>query len=297
MNKRYARVEALREVSFTVEEGITGLIGPNGAGKSTFIKALLGLIKATTGKAEVFGLDSRKEKSKIMERVGVLHEKPGLPSWVTARQYLEYVAQLKKLSKVPEEVEKAATICNLEGYMDRKIGTFSAGMVQRLGLADALIGKPELVILDEPTANLDPLGRHEVLSKIRALREEEGMNFLISTHILPELERVCDNVVILNGGRVVTYGPFKELLAKYSTRKYIVKVNDPKRFLESLSKKAVANAEMKNDLVILEFVDEARLVEEVNGLVRAGGFTLKEFRPSSATLEDIFIEELRRKQG
>jgi ABC-2 type transport system ATP-binding protein len=297
LTKRYGRVEALRKVSFTVGGGVTGLIGPNGAGKSTLIKVLLGLIKATGGKAEVLGFDSRRHRSKIMEKVGVLHEKPSLPSWVTAKQYLEYVAQLKRLENVGEEVERVSEICSLAGYVDRRIGTFSAGMTQRLGLADALIGKPELVILDEPTANLDPLGRYDVLSKIQRLRDEEGINFLISTHILPELEKVCNNVVILNEGSVLTYGSFKELLEEKKARKYFLKVDDPKGFVGGLSKKAASKVEVKDDALIVEVTDEDQFMKEVNELTRTGIIMVKELRPSSPTLEDIFIEALRRKHA
>jgi ABC-type multidrug transport system ATPase subunit len=294
--KRYGRVNALRDVTFTVEKGVTGLIGPNGAGKSTLIKVLLGLIRATRGKAEVFGFDSRKQRSKIMERVGVLHEKPSLPSWVSAKQYLEYVAQLKRLENVAGEVERVSEICSLAGYVDRRIGTFSAGMTQRLGLADALIGKPDLVILDEPTANLDPLGRYEVLSRIKHLRDSEGINFLISTHILSELEKVCDNVVILNEGTVLTHGSLSELVAK-SGRRYIIKVNNPQDFIDGLSGRATERVEVVENSIIADVRDEEGFLKEVNELVRERAFTLRELRLSTPTLEDVFIDVLRRKQA
>jgi ABC-type multidrug transport system ATPase subunit len=294
--KRYGRVNALRDVTFTVEKGVTGLIGPNGAGKSTLIKVLLGLIRATRGKAEVFGFDSRKQRSKIMERVGVLHEKPSLPSWVSAKQYLEYVAQLKRLENVAGEVERVSEICSLAGYVDRRIGTFSAGMTQRLGLADALIGKPDLVILDEPTANLDPLGRYEVLSRIKHLRDSEGINFLISTHILSELEKVCDNVVILNEGTVLTHGSLSELVAK-SGRRYIIKVNNPQDFIDGLSGRATERVEVVENSIIADVRDEEGFLKEVNERVRERAFTLRELRLSTPTLEDVFIDVLRRKQA
>jgi len=295
LTKRYGRVEALRKVSFEVERGVTGLIGPNGAGKSTLIKILLGLITANAGEAKVFGFNSRKERSKILERVGVLHEKPRFPFWVTARQYLEHVAKLKRLVKVTEEIEEVSEICGLTDFIDRRIGTFSAGMVQRLGLADSLIGKPELVILDEPTANLDPLGRFEVLTKIKRLSDEEDMNFLISTHILSELERVCGNIVILNQGVILTYGSFQELVSKYASPKYMVKVDDSKEFIKGLSKKTVANVEVKDDFTLAEVKDYPEFIKEVNDMVKQGAIVLRELKPIPATLEDIFIEAIRRK--
>lgn len=297
LTKRYGRVEALRKVSFTVEKGVTGLIGPNGAGKSTLIKILLGIITANQGEAKIFGLDSRKERSKIMEKVGVLHEKPSLPSWVTARQYLEYVANLKRLANVNEEIERVSEICGLTNFINRRIGTLSAGMVQRVGLADALIGKPELVILDEPTANLDPLGRFDILTKIKRLRDDEDMNFLISTHILSELEKVCDSVIILNEGLVLTYGLFNELISKYASPKYMLKVDDPKKFIGVISKEVVANVEIKGDLILTEVKDYARFIKEINDMVKQGVIVLEELKPLSRTLEDIFIEAMRRKEA
>ena len=296
LTKRYGRVEALRKVSFTVEKGVTGLIGPNGAGKSTLIKILLGIITANQGEAKIFGLDSRKERSKIMERVGVLHEKPSLPPWVTARQYLDYVANLKRLANINEEIKRVSEICGLTNFIDRRIGTLSAGMVQRVGLADALIGKPELVILDEPTANLDPLGRFDVLTKIKRLRDDEDVNFLISTHILSELEKVCDSVIILNEGLVLTYGLFNELSSKYASPKYMLKVDDPKKFIGAVSKKTAANVELKDDFILVEVEDYVRFIKEVNDMVKQGVIILEELKPLSSTLEDIFIEAMRRKQ-
>lgn len=295
LTKRYGKIEALQKASFKIEKGVTGLIGPNGAGKSTLIKILLGIITANQGEARIFGLDTRKERSKILERIGVLHEKPRFPSWVTARQYLEHVAELKSLSNITEKIEEVSEICGLTGFIDRKIGTFSAGMVQRLGLADALIGKPELVILDEPTANLDPLGRYDVLTKVKRLRDEENINFLISTHILSELEKVCDNVVILNQGLVLTYGSLSELISKYAISKYIVKVDNPEKFVKNMSKKIVTNVDVKEDFILAEVEDPTEFINEVNRFVKQGIIVLKELTPLSANLEDIFIEAMRRK--
>lgn len=293
--KRYGKIEALRKVTFRVTEGITGLIGPNGAGKSTLIKIVLGLISADSGEAIVFGLDSWKDRNKILERVGVLHEKPRFPSWVTGREYLEYSVELKGVSDVAGEIERVSEVLGLASFVDRKIGTFSAGMVQRLGLADALIGKPELVILDEPTANLDPLGRLDVLTRVKRLKDEKGINFLISTHILSELERVCDNVVIVNEGAILTYGAFSELVSKYTNPKYMVKVDDAEKFIEGISRKNVANLEVKDEYVFADVKDSDSFVKETNDLVRKRVIVLKELKAFTPTLEDVFVEVMRRK--
>ena len=293
--KRYGKIEALRKADFEVSDGITGLIGPNGAGKSTLIKIVLGLIFADSGEAVVFGLDSWKDRSKVLERVGVLHEKPRFPSWVTGREYLEYSAELKGVLETPKEIERVSEVCGLADFIERKIGTFSAGMVQRIGLADALIGRPELVILDEPTANLDPLGRLEILNRIRRLRDEEGTSFLISTHILSELERVCDSVVILNEGVVLTYGTVSELSDEYASTRFVIRVDDAKKLVEGLSRENVSFLEEGADYVTVDVEDFELLVEEVNRLVTKRAVVLKELKAFSPTLEDVFVSVLRRK--
>lgn len=294
--KRYGRIEALRKATFEVAEGITGLIGPNGAGKSTLIKIVLGLISADAGEAAVFGLDSWKDRDRILERVGVLHEKPRFPSWVTGREYLEYSAKLKgKVSNIAGEIKRVSEVCGLASFIDRKISTLSAGMVQRLGLADALIGKPELVILDEPTANLDPLGRMDILNRIKRLRDEEGTNFLISTHILSELEKVSDNVVILNEGRILAHGAFSDLVSRYTNPKYLVKADHVDRFVEHMKRKGVATLEIKDDYVFADVEDPDSFINEINDLVEKRVIVLRELKVFSPTLEDVFVEVMRRK--
>lgn len=293
--KHYGKVKALRGITFHVDKGITGLIGPNGAGKTTIIKILLGLILADKGKATVFGLNCWKDRNKILEKVGVLHEKPRFPTWVTGRKYLEYVAKIKRTSHLTEEIERTAKICGLTDFIDRKINTYSAGMIQRLGLADALIGNPEIVILDEPTANLDPLGRFDFLSKIEYLAKEEGISFLISTHILSELERVCHSVVILNEGLVLEYGLFSQLVSRLVSPMYVVKVDDQEGFIKNIARRVSAKLETKDDLVIAQPEDSESFVNEVNNLVKRGVIVLRELKPLSPTLEDIFVEVLRRK--
>jgi len=293
--KHYGKVEALRGVTFKIDKGITGLIGPNGAGKTTIIKIILGLVSADEGEATVFGLNCWKDREDILERVGVLHEKPRFPTWVTGRKYLEYVCRMKRTSHVREEIERAAELCGLGDFINRKIDTYSAGMIQRLGLADALTGDPEVVILDEPTANLDPLGRSHVLSMIKYLTKGEGISFLVSTHILSELERICDSVVILNEGLVLEYGSVSQLVSRLSSPTYAVKVEDQEGFIRSIVSRVSAKIEMKEEFVIARPEDPQSFLNEVNDLVRRGVIVLRELKPLAPTLEDIFVEVMRRR--
>ncbi|MFB0523087.1 MAG: hypothetical protein ACETV1_04915, partial [Candidatus Bathyarchaeia archaeon] len=136
-----------------------------------------------------------------------------------------------------------------------------------------------------------------VLTKIKRLRDEKDIDFLISTHILSELERVCDNIVILNEGLVLTYGSFHELVSKYTSPKYMVKVDNPKKFIESVNKKTAANLELKDNFILAEVEDYAQFIGEVNDLVKREAIVLEELKPVSPTLEDIFVEAMRRKSA
>jgi len=182
--KSFGHVQALKGLDLEICRGVFGFVGPNGAGKTTTVKILLGLIKASKGSATVFGLDAWKESFSIRKRVGVLHEKPCFPGWVTGLEYLEYVCRLKGLEEPRETALKELESFGLAGVADRKIGGYSAGMVQRLGLAQAFVGEPELVFLDEPTANLDPLGRAEFLEMAKQRCNDEDVSVVISAHAL-----------------------------------------------------------------------------------------------------------------
>ena len=202
---------ALTDLDFSFEKGSMGLIGPNGAGKSTFIKILLGLLMPTKGRATVLGKEAMKEHS-VLRDVGVLHEKSTYPKDVKGIKYLRYVASFKGLSE--SDIREACELSGTISYIDRRIGSYSAGMLQRFGFTDAILGLPKLVILDEPTSNLDPLGRRDILTIINGLKKK-GVNFFVCTHILSELERICDEILILNEGIMIDYGHIDKLRKKY----------------------------------------------------------------------------------
>ena len=165
--KRFGNVEALRGLSLEVPKGVSGLVGPNGSGKTTLINILLGLLKPDDGEAYMLGLDCWRDSYQIKQRVGVLRENPGYPKHLTGNRYLKMIARIRDLPQPEVEVKKALESVELIGAGDRRIGEYSAGMLQRLGLAQALMGDPELIILDEPIANLDPLSRIKLLETIK----------------------------------------------------------------------------------------------------------------------------------
>ncbi len=286
--KRWGKVWALKGVSFSFDGGVLGLIGPNGAGKTTLIKILVGLARATAGNARMFGYDCWKQAKYALKKVGVLHEKPRFPSWATGRELLRYVARGDSLGEVERRVDYWLKEVGLDFAADRAVKTYSAGMVQRLGWAQALINEPELVIMDEPTANLDPIGKIEFIEKVAVWRER-GMNFLISSHILPELERICDKVVILNEGLVLEKGTVSELKARYQSYNYLV-CGRPKEILSDLLSKlkSIDMIEEIDGKYLVAVNDSDKFLQDLMEGVSLRGILIEVLSPISPTLEDIF---------
>jgi len=234
LEKKFGAVRALRGLSLRVSDGIFGFIGINGAGKTTTIKILVGVLRPSRGNASVLGYDCAKESLRVRQKIGVLHENPSFPKNTSGLDYLTFVAQLYGSSQAEAKRQSRNTLegVGLSSFEKRPIGDYSAGMRQRLGLAQALVGNPELVILDEPTANLDPIGRSEMLRKIRELRTDKGVSFLISSHILPELQSVCDHIGIIDDGVILEQGEVREVVEKHAGRVFKIVVSESKAFLD-----------------------------------------------------------------
>ena len=234
--KNFGEVRALRGLNLRVSDGVFGFVGVNGAGKTTTIKILVGSLSPSGGRAAVLDYDCIKESLKIRQKVGVLHEKPSFPGNTSGMDYLSFVAQLYGFSKndAREQARDVLEEVGLSSLEKRHISGYSAGMKQRLGLAQALVGDPELVILDEPTANLDPIGRSDLLSTIRRLHADEGMSFFISSHILPELQSVCDHIGIIDNGVVLEEGKVQEVVEKHAGGIFKIVVSESKAFLDAI---------------------------------------------------------------
>ncbi|MFE3447698.1 ABC transporter ATP-binding protein [Nonomuraea sp. NPDC059194] len=205
LTERFPTVTALDQLSITVEPGVTGLVGANGAGKSTLIKILLGLLPPTAGSAQVLGLDVVTQGPQIRTLVGYMPEHDCLPPDVSATELVVHLAQISGLPRTAAR-ERAADVLRHVGLYEeryRAIGGYSTGMKQRVKLAQALVHDPKLVFLDEPTNGLDPRGRDEMLTLIRRIGAEFGISVLVTSHLLGELERVCDHVIVIDGGRLL----------------------------------------------------------------------------------------------
>lgn len=205
LSKRFPRVTALDRLSVDVGPGVTGLVGANGAGKSTLIKILLGLSPASEGSARVLGLDVATEGAAIRERVGYMPEHDCLPPDVSATEFVVHMARMSGLPPTAARERTADTLRHVGLYEERyrPMGGYSTGMKQRVKLAQALVHDPQLVFLDEPTNGLDPVGRDEMLGLIRRIHTDFGISVLVTSHLLGELERTCDHVVVVDGGKLL----------------------------------------------------------------------------------------------
>ncbi len=214
LSKSFGDVNVLKSLDLNVPpHAIFGFLGPNGAGKSTTIKLLLGLIQPTSGRGEIFGLDIVQDSLAIRHRVGYLAQHPRFYDHMTSRETLRFVACFFYADEatIERRVEESLELVGLSDKADRRIKGFSGGEMQRLGIAQAQINQPELLILDEPASALDPMGREQVLAIMETLREQATIFY--STHILDDVQRVSDQVAILNRGQLIAQGPIENLLA------------------------------------------------------------------------------------
>jgi ABC-2 type transport system ATP-binding protein len=282
------RVEALRGVSLQVERGeIFGFLGPNGAGKTTTIKMLTGLIAPTSGTMEIFGM--RAPSPDVMARVGFLPENPYVYPYLSPREFVALCGRLSGLGgkKLAERVAGAIERVGMSYAMDRSAGTLSKGMLQRVGLAAALVHDPELLILDEPMSGLDPVGRKEVRDLI-VEEKQRGRTVFFSSHILADVETLCDRVCILRRGEVVVSGVLRELLEAGKRRSEITIGGASDALRAALEKESGEKARTMGDSLVME-VEGDQAVRRVVERALAEGARLESVTPKRETLEDLFV--------
>jgi ABC-2 type transport system ATP-binding protein len=221
LTKRYGDFVAVDALDLTIRRGeVFGLLGPNGAGKTTTILMMLGLTEPSAGSVRVDGLNPTRDPLAVKSRVGYLPDEVGFYTDMTARQNLRYTAMLNRVprAEVAGRIDQLLTDVGLEDVRDKRVGTFSRGMLQRLGLADALVKQPAILVLDEPTVNIDPEGVRELLLLVERLRTEQGVTVLLSSHLLHQVEQVCDRIGVFVHGKLVAAGTIDELAATVSDR-------------------------------------------------------------------------------
>ena len=292
MRKVFRAVAALDDLSLSVPEGsVFGFLGPNGAGKTTTLRILAGLARPTSGEARVLGHDVAGAGG-VRTVVGFLPDVPAFYKWMTAPQYLRFAGSLFGLRGAALEARVTALLdlAGLSGVGTR-IGGFSRGMKQRLGVAQALVNAPRLLLLDEPTSALDPIGRREVLDMIAALRGRTTVFF--STHILADVERVCDTVAIIDHGRVVAHAPIDELRRRRGgLNRLAVEVDDPQRLTTALESAAwLRTIERAEDGSLRLATDDLETAQrELPALVARLGLALRRLESDELSLEDVFVD-------
>ena len=290
LRKQFGRVRAVDGLDLAVPHGsLFGFLGPNGAGKSTTIRMLTGLVRPNSGEATVLGVPIRR-RLQLGSRVGALVEEPAFYPWLTARQNLRLLTSLSGGCSRGEIDETLDTV-GLTAAADRTVGGFSHGMRQRLGIAQALLPRPELLILDEPASGLDPEGLAEVREMLLALHAE-GMTIFLSSHLLAEVEMTCTHVAVVLGGQVIAEGEVGGMLGGLSPGTRLV-VDDVPAALRALEPLEGLSAEHTGDgalLVAGETVDSAAVNE---ALVRAG-VRVSELTPVRRTLESVYMQTVGR---
>ena len=286
---RYGKNWALREVSATFQRGAVGLLGPNGAGKSTMIKSLLGFVAPDRGEMRVLGMNVRTAPLKIRARIGYMPETDGHIPGMTAVAFVAYCGELAGLPRT-DAMQRAHGVLYYVGLGEaryRNVETYSTGMKQRIKLAQALVHDPDLLFLDEPTNGMDPKGRDEMLELIRDIAHNKGLNLILSSHLLPDVEYTCDHVVVMDKGTVVAHGPIKTLKG-HGGRVFELRVKgDHERFVETL-RLAGLDCHATDEDIMRVFVPDGRDARFLFTLASQQGVQVRHLRPSVPTLEDVF---------
>jgi len=290
LTMRFPRVTALDRLTVTAGPGVTGLVGANGAGKSTLIKILLGLLRPTEGRAEVLGMDSSARSLEIRRLVGYMPEHECLPPDISATEFVIHMARMSGLPGTAARERAADTLRHVGLYEERyrPIGGYSTGMRQRVKLAQALVHDPRVVFLDEPTNGLDPQGRDDMLALIRRVGVEFGISVVVTSHLLGELERICDHVIVIDGGRLLRSSAITEFTQ--ATRTITVEVEDGQDALLVRLAAAGESAVRHGRLLTVEARSEATY-DAVRDAVADLELSLVRLEQGRQRIEDVFRDE------
>ena len=295
VTKTYGKLSALRGLSVALPEGAIGLLGPNGAGKTTMIRTLLGLIAIDSGEGRVLGRDIRAERLAIRQAVGFVPEDECLFPGMNGVSAVAYAGELVGM-RPKDALQRSHEVLDYVGLGEaryRRIESYSTGMKQRFKIAAAIVHDPRLLILDEPTNGMDPAGREDVLELTIDLSRNKGMSLLFSSHLLPDVEAVCEYVMVLGGGRLLAQGRIAELKQGHNLEYEVRIKGDPDPFFRQLSARGIP----------AEPIDEHILVRLPTGIAltsvwdaaREAGEQLRSLRPRRSTLEEVFLSALGEK--
>ncbi len=289
----YGRRQALQAVDADFLPGAVGLLGPNGAGKSTLLKALLGFVQPDGGRMQVLGMDVVERPLEIRGRLGYMPESDAHIPDVNAVGFVAYCGRLAGLPAA-DAMQRAHAVLQYVGLGEaryRAVDTYSMGMKQRIKLAQALVHDPDLLFLDEPTNGMDPRGREEMLALVRDLAGRKGVNVILSSHVLPDVEATCDRVVVLHQGRVVAQGPIAELKGT-SRHAFEIRVKgDVARFVAGL-REAGVECHDTGDEVMRVLIGEHCEARDLFALAARYDVQVRHLRPSVQTLEDVFARAI-----
>ena len=295
LTKRFGPVIALDGVSVEVDAMATGLLGANGAGKSTLIRAILGLLDSDGGRIEVLGLDASRQAADVRRIVGYMPEHDCLPQEMTARDFVVHLAELRGLPRRAAAVRASEVLfqVGLEEERSRPMGTFSLGMKQRTKLAQTLVHSPALILLDEPTSGLDPAGRNDMLSLIRRLSSELGIRILMSSHVLDDVQRTCDEIIILAGGRLAGQESVGHRTRSAGGR-LRVRVSGPEAaFVAALEARGVRVTPDGDNLGMLIVSGPPELLAtQIRDAACDSGVGVREIRGTDQTLEEVVVEAM-----
>lgn len=291
----YGDTVAINDISFTLEPGVIGLIGPNGAGKTTLIRTFLGFIRPVKGKIVISGFTLPQEILKVRAIAGHMPEREVVSPKVTAVSFLVYCGRLVGMSYV-DALERSHEVLNYVGLQEaryRPMQTYSTGMLQRVKLAQAILHDPKILILDEPTNGLDPDGRLEMLQLIKEIAEQRGVTTILSTHLLPDVQNLCSQIVVLKKGKLVFSGDLQSLIDS-RVNHYEVSVQPPiEPFKEELVKMGIKFQELPQDILSLQLPESIEQKEIFHCAQRAGTM-VRSFMPAGGSLAELFQSKLEK---
>ncbi|HYV36784.1 MAG TPA: ABC transporter ATP-binding protein [Gemmataceae bacterium] len=290
ITKTYGKITALRQLSVNVPTGAVGLLGPNGAGKTTLIRTLLGLINVDAGNGQVLGMDIHSQRLNIRQTVGFAPEDECLFPGVAGIESVAYAGELCGMAW-KDAMQRAHEVLNYVGLGEaryRRVESYSTGMKQRLKLAAAIVHDPRLLILDEPTNGMDPAGRQEVLELARDLAHNKGMSLLFSSHLLPDVETVCDHVLVLAQGQLLAEGKIRDLKQTHDHMVEVRVKSDPAPFARRLTEQGCA-VKAQGDVLLVRLPD-GQTRDMLWQLAASTGEQIRYLRPQRSTLEEVFLK-------